>query len=200
MSLNCKRMEKQEAQRRQQHEECPLETVERFRQGQREAFVEIIDKYHSDVHCLAIRLLGWDGHAEDVAQDVFMAAFVNRKRFRGDSSVRTWLFTITANKCRTWKYKQKIKQKFLNWHKQERVETGYTDQGSQVEETHEQVRKAVGKLPVKYRQVVVLKYLNEMEAGEISKILGLSTAAVNTRLSRAREMLKESLGGIEKCK
>lgn len=170
---------------------CRRELIERFRLGQQTAFAEIIEKYKDQVHSLADRLTGWSGCAEDIVQDVFLAAFANRKKFRADSSIKTWLFTITANKCRSLKYRHRLRKKFLETHKQQCTEESCTEHDG---DEHEHVRNAVMKLPDKYRQVVVLKYLNELDNGQIAEILNVSTNAVSTRLSRAIKMLKEYLG------
>jgi RNA polymerase sigma-70 factor (ECF subfamily) len=75
---------------------------------------------------------------------------------------------------------------------QGRCSSEYLEQQEKIE----QVRDAVQKLPFKYRQVVVLKYLNELAIAEITEILGISSSAAKTRLSRARVLLKDRLKDI----
>ena len=81
--------------------------VDRFRRGEDSAFDGIVERYAGDVAALANRLLGWPGDAEDVVQEVFLAAFMARRRFRGDCRLRTWLFTIAINKCRSYRVQRK---------------------------------------------------------------------------------------------
>ncbi len=171
-----------------------LRLVERFRKGDRVAFEEIVGANAPDVAALANRLLGWAGEVEDVVQDVFLAAYLGLKNFRCQSSIKTWLFTITTNKCRRRRYKRMLRL---------RLRTGLTG-GSEAEaengliesETFGRVRRAVRRLPAKYREAVVLRYLQELSSDEITRILGISRAALNTRLSRARERLRGELAEL----
>lgn len=170
--------------------------IQRFQQGERDAYVQIIEKHYSQVQALANRLLGWPCQVEDIAQDVFLAALVNRRKFKANSSIRTWLFTITVNKCRSWKFKQGLWRKFSTDRNYQNNKTLNTRDHLEQQEKIERIRNAVKKLPFKYRQVVVLRYLNELETAEITEILGISNNAIKTRLSRARALLKNCLQDI----
>jgi RNA polymerase sigma-70 factor (ECF subfamily) len=169
--------------------------IQRFQLGHEDAYVQIIEKYNSQVYALANRLLGWPCQVEDIVQDVFLAVLINRRKFRANSSIRTWLFTITVNKCRSWKYRQVLWRKFSKNHSYQNMAVG-SDAHFEQREKIEQIRNAVQKLPFKYRQVVVLRYLNELETAEITEILGISNSALKTRLSRARVLLKDHLQDI----
>jgi RNA polymerase sigma-70 factor (ECF subfamily) len=81
--------------------------VERFRLGDDSAFDRIVEWHSAEVAALTNRLLGWPGDVDDVVQDVFVAAFVNLKKFRGECRLRTWLFTITVNKCRSHRLRRR---------------------------------------------------------------------------------------------
>jgi len=83
--------------------------VGQFNRGDESAFERIVERYSAEVAVLANRLLGWPGDVEDVTQDIFLPAFVGLKNFRGDCSLKTWLFTIAINKCRTFRYKQMLR-------------------------------------------------------------------------------------------
>ena len=80
--------------------------VQQFNQGRAWAFERIVEANQAEIATLANRLLGWAGDVEDVVQDVFLSAFVGLKKFRCQSSLKTWLFTITINECRNYRYKQ----------------------------------------------------------------------------------------------
>jgi len=67
----------------------------------RAAFDRIVERYSAEVVVLANRLLGWPGDVEDVVQDIFLAVFVGLKKFRCECTLKSWLFTITINKCRS---------------------------------------------------------------------------------------------------
>ena len=84
--------------------------IERFSRGDETAFNSIVEQYSSDIAMLANRLLGWPGEVDDVIQDIFLAAFIGLRKFRRDCSLKTWLFTITINKCRSYRYRWKLRQ------------------------------------------------------------------------------------------
>jgi RNA polymerase sigma-70 factor (ECF subfamily) len=169
--------------------------VEQFNKGNASAFDKIAEKYSADVATLANRLLGWGGDVEDVVQDVFLAAFVGIKKFRHKSSLKTWLFTITINKCRTYRYRRMLRLGLFS--KGGRKTPGSSapagDRAIMEAEKFSCVRRAVMALPTKYREAVVLRYLQELETDEICQVLGISKGNLHTRLSRAREKLKQSL-------
>jgi RNA polymerase sigma-70 factor (ECF subfamily) len=174
--------------------------VEQFSRGDESAFERIVEQYSAEVAALANRLLGWPGEVEDVTQEIFLAAFMGLKKFRCECSLKSWLFTITINKCRSHRHKWKLRQ----------VRTipiptngigmrlPPTDMGvsSMDEEDFNRVRRAVTGLPAKYREPVVLRYLQELDTDEIGQILGISKNTLHVRLSRARKLLEPELAGL----
>ena len=156
------------------------------------SFESLVEQYSEDVALLANRLLGWPGEVEDITQEVFLAAFLGLKKFRHDCSIRTWLFTITINKCRSFRYKQLFHRRKILDKPQSKLPVA-ADRKIQAIETSDKVRDAVQALPAKYREAVVLKYLEELPTEEISRILGISVNTLHVRLSRARERLKNDL-------
>jgi len=169
--------------------------VNQFNQGNDSAFDGIVKKYSVDIAVLANRLLGWPGDVEDVIQDIFLAAFVGLKKFRGQCSLKSWLFTITINKCRSYRYKQML------WRRQtklrlRRLQDRPADRALMGSETFNRIRRAMMALPAKYREPVVLRYLQELSTTEISRILGISENALQVRLSRARERLRRDLAEL----
>jgi RNA polymerase sigma-70 factor (ECF subfamily) len=172
--------------------------VKQFNQGDESAFDRIVEGYSADIAVLANRLLGWPGVVEDIVQDVFLAGFLGLKKFRCECSLKTWLFTITINKCRSYRYKQMLYLRFFS-----RVAAKASVAPAHAEgkppmddETFDKVRLAVQALPLKYREPVVLRYLQELSTDEIARILGISKNALQVRLSRARERLRQDLGEL----
>ncbi|MHC4314018.1 MAG: RNA polymerase sigma factor [Planctomycetota bacterium] len=137
--------------------------VEKFNQGDEAAFDRIVEGYSADIAVLANRLLGWPGEVEDIVQDVFLAAFLGLKKFRCECSLKTWLFTITINKCRSYRYKRMLHIKFFSRAavKASAVLDPTADKAQMDDETFNKVRLAVQALPAKYRESVVLRYLQE---------------------------------------
>jgi RNA polymerase sigma-70 factor (ECF subfamily) len=174
--------------------------VEQFSRGDESAFERIVEQYSAEVAVLANRLLGWPGEVEDVTQEIFLAAFMGLKKFRCECSLKSWLFTITINKCRSHRHKWKLRQLrtipiLMNGigMRLPRADTGVS---SMDEEDFNHVRRAVAGLPARYREPVVLKYLQELDIDEISQILGISKNTLYVRLSRARKLLEPELAGL----
>jgi RNA polymerase sigma-70 factor (ECF subfamily) len=172
--------------------------VEQFRRGDEAAFTRIVERYSAEVAALANRLLGWPGDVEDVTQDIFLAAFLGLRKFRGDCKLKTWLFTITINKCRSYRHRWLLRIRRFGQAGTEApgVFTTAKSQSLVGEEDFNRVRRAVAALPAKYREAVVLTYLQGLEAGQISRILGISRNALNVRLSRARDRLRNDLAQL----
>jgi RNA polymerase sigma-70 factor (ECF subfamily) len=163
-----------------------------------ESFEQLVADHRQRVARLAYRLLGWRDEVEDVVQDVFVSAFANMDRFRADSSVSTWLTAITVNKCRSHLRRRFLRIRWLA--DARRAATVKRGAAAEVEaldrESFEQVRRAVRALPDRDREVIVLRYLEEMPVSEMAAVLGASRNAVEVRLSRARARLNAVLGGL----
>jgi len=176
--------------------------VAQFNRGDESAFDRIVEQYSSDIAALANRLLGWSGEVEDVTQDIFLAAFLGLKKFRCECSLKTWLFTITLNKCRSYRYKRMLHRRRISQaaDKAFLASAGTADKASMDSETFERVRRAIQALPAKYREPVVLRYLQELPTDQISRILGISKNALQVRLNRARARLRDDLAELTKEK
>ncbi len=169
--------------------------VEQFNRGDGSAFDKIIEEHSADIAALANRLLSWPGEVDDVVQDIFLSAYMGLKKFRCQSTLKTWLFTITINKCRTYRYKRFLRTKNFGKITAETspAQTPPADNAIMNREKFEQIRLAVSALPAKYREAIVLRYLNEFPINRISRILGVSENVVHVRLNRAKEKLKIDL-------
>ncbi len=171
--------------------------VERFRRGDDSAFDRIVERHAAEIAALANRLLAWPQDVDDVVQDVLISAFTGLKRFRGQCRLRTWLFTITVNKCRSYRYRRRLRlpQALMPAESTPRSDEHAEDPAAAAE-TFDQVRRAVRTLPPKYREVVVLRYLEGLESAEICRLLKISANAMQVRLSRAKRQLQNSLGEL----
>lgn len=163
----------------------------RFQAGQAAAFDELVERHQEQVLRLASRLLGWRAEAQDVAQEVFLAALNNHQNFRGQSNLETWLTRITINKCRDYNRKHWLRLKL----RQMPESAPPPPPGRELERSEQAaaVRQAVQKLPQKYREVLMLRYLQGLEINELTVMLGLSRRVVDLRLSRGRALLRKEL-------
>ncbi len=170
----------------------------RFARGELLAFEAVVERFGQRVTSLAARLLGWREGAEDVAQEVFLAALRHQRRFRAESSLWTWLAKMTVNRCRSVQRRLWVYDKFTAAVRATLGETNHAPRSiHQLErdETAERVRAAVGSLPARYREVIVLRYLEELPLEQLANLLGERRNTIEVRLTRAKKLLEPALAG-----
>lgn len=166
------------------------------RDGDREAFDELVRVTYADTYTLALRLTGNEEDARDVVQEAYFRAFRGLKRFRGDAQFSTWMYRITANCANTHLGRR-------NKHRHEELldsapvadERPSSDPQLQNEATalRHRLTAALETLPPKLRQVVVLRDIYDLPHEAIAAELGISETAAKVRLHRARKKLREDL-------
>lgn len=129
--------------------------------------------------------------SEDAAQDSFFKAYQKLSSFRGDCSEKTWLMRIAINTCRDYQRKAWLKHQSSSVDVDSLILPG----GTPVDSQDDTVLKAVMALPRRDREVVLLRYYQEMKLEEISKALGIPQGTVTSRLNRARTKLRRQLEG-----
>ena len=158
------------------------------RENSADGFDRLVAEHSERVARLVYRLVGWRGDVDDIVQDVFLAALKGFKGFRDESSQWTWLAAIAINRCRSFRRRRLLEFRWLK----SAAANGAAEAESSLErdETCERVRRAVGELGVKDREVIVLYYLEDWPVRRIGEALGVSQDAINVRLHRAREKLR----------
>jgi RNA polymerase sigma-70 factor (ECF subfamily) len=167
----------------------------RLASGQTEAFDQLVALYQPRVARLAQRLLGWNGDIDDVVQDVFLTAWNKVGSFRRESSLWTWLTIITLNQCRSRIRRRNLLHR-LPFRLVRRDAHPPADRGSIRRETGQRVREAVAALKPVERELIVLHYLEHRSTDELAALLGTSKNALEVRLHRARQRLKETLADL----
>ena len=153
---------------------------------ERTQFNNAVEQFQSMVYRTALHALGNPQDADDAVQEVFFRLFREKKPFEGQEHLRRWLLRVTVNYCRDvlkspWRKRRASLEEF--------PETPVFDCPEQA-----CLYREVMALPEKYRTVLYLFYYEELTVREIGELLGLKQSAVTTRLSRARERLRETLG------
>jgi RNA polymerase sigma-70 factor (ECF subfamily) len=179
--------------------------VARCRRGEPEAFARLVALHEGMVFNLAARLLGDGEEARDVAQNVFLHVYRKLGQFEGRSTLRTWIYRITVNQChnrrRWWKRRRKEKEEHLDdvvagpdaLHlADERTESNPYDQ-TRLRERALRVQEALLKLRFDHRAVLVLREIEGQSCEAIAEALGIAVGTVKSRLSRAREALRNRL-------
>jgi RNA polymerase sigma factor (sigma-70 family) len=153
----------------------------------------LVAAHAGQVARLVSRLVDRREDVEDLVQETFLAALAHRRRFRGDCRPATWLARIAVNQCRSYHRRRRVRRLVPLLGDHEPAPPTAVDANTTVE-TSEEIRHAVARLPGKHREVIVLHYFEGYPIDELSELLGLRRAAVEKRLSRARQRLKEMLG------
>jgi len=180
---------------RPQNESDERQLIDRLRRGEREALEEMIAANRDRVTRLVSRLSGWTNETDDLVQEVFVLALQGIGRFRGGSRISTWLTRIAINVCRSHHRTRLLRKSFWKRWMSQAIEPAAADASESIEQQERvrQVTASVRKLKSKYREVVVLHYLEGMAAEDIGQVLGVSRNTVEVRLHRARQMLHEML-------
>ena len=156
----------------------------------------LMREYGNDVLKTAYSFVRDREAAKDLFQETFIKANYNLDKFRGESSIKTWLIRITVNVCKDYlksAYQKKVVPMTQVEEESLRVEDDYEQ--IENEDRDEQIRRAVNSLPENYREVVLCVYFREMSVADTSAALGVPEGTIKSRLSRAREVLKSKLEG-----
>ena len=164
-------------------------------QGERNAFEQLVRLYQQRVTRLAHRLLGWAGSAEveDIVQEVFLAVLEKAGGFRGESSVWTWLTTITLNRCRSQARRALLRNRVMSLVRRSQTWEAPATQTVDGDEVCQVVRSAVARLSLRDRELVILIYLENRTASEVAEMLRMPRNTVDVRLHRARRRLAKML-------
>lgn len=169
---------------------CDDEEIERLKNGDKNQFTLIIEKYKKMIISLCYSYTQDYGEAEDLSQEVFISFYKSLSNFRGDSKISTYLYRITVNKCITYKKKRSVKMIF----------SGLFTHGKEEEISiidRNQVRDAIRELPEELKTPIILYYYTGLSYKEISEILDISERAVEGRIYRGKSKLKDKLNREE---
>jgi RNA polymerase sigma-70 factor (ECF subfamily) len=161
--------------------------------GRRDAFDVIVERHRRTIYQLCYRFVGNHEDASDLAQDVFVRAYRGLQRFRGQSSLGTWLYRIGVNVCLN---RVSVKQPQTEpIDARPHVDHRAADPAVELlkEEDAAQVRAAIAQLPPKQRATVILRVYHELSHEEIAGVLGSSVGAVKANFFHALGNLKKLL-------
>jgi RNA polymerase sigma-70 factor (ECF subfamily) len=183
--------------------------VQRFNAGDESAFVEIMNRYRSKTFSIALGLLRNRSDAEEITQDTFIRAHRGLARFRGDSSLATWLHRIAVNLARNryWYFFRRRRQDSLSL--DHAIGDGTGSEGTFADliaaETRDPAQESVRseftalvascmeKLDKKHREILTLRNVLNLPYEEIGRMLRINVGTVKSRIARARENLRDML-------
>ncbi len=187
-----------ESSEESRHEPSDEQIIESVRTGDTRQFNELVVRYQDTVFGMAKRFVESAADAEDIAQEAFLRVHRGLEGFKGDARFSTWLYRITWNLCTDWVRRHRkpgrvsagLDETADIEDSREGIEEGLLD-----EEERRGVRKALTGLDEKYRVVVTLLYYQKLSYEQIAEVLGVPLKTVETRLYRARKLLRASLEG-----
>jgi RNA polymerase sigma-70 factor (ECF subfamily) len=172
--------------------------IDRVRAGDTRLFTELVQRYQDAVYGMAKRFVASSADAEDIAQEAFLRVHRGLEGFKGDARFSTWLYRITYNLCADWiRRRRKHGRASIPIEDTGDIEDrrgGFEDRLLD-EEERRRVRGALERLDDKYRTVIMLLYDQSLSYEEIAAVLEMPVKTVETRLYRARRILRASLEG-----
>jgi RNA polymerase sigma-70 factor (ECF subfamily) len=183
--------------------------VRRFTAGDESAFTEIVNRYRAKIFGLTLNLLHNAADAEEITQDAFIRAYRGLSRFRGDSSLSTWLHRIALNLARN-RYWYFFRRRRQHWVSLDRPLTedssatfadlvAATDRDPAQETVSSEftalVAACMERLDPKHREILIMRNVLDLSYEEIARSLGINVGTVKSRIARAREYLRTLLAG-----
>lgn len=178
--------------------------IARCRSGDTEAFRPLVQRYQRVVFSVALRMLGSRADAEDVAQQAFVDAFAALDRFNGEgrkNAFSTWVIRIAVNRCKdVLKSKKRTEEPLACEVAGDGAMFAHDPRDPETHLAESRQRQALEaallRVPVKYREVLILKDVEELSYEEIRAILRLPITTLKIRVVRARAMVRAHLEGV----
>jgi len=184
-----------------------LDTVDR---GIGLTFDELFERYHSMVFGLVFHILGDREEALDVSQEVFLTIFKKMDSFRGESSLKTWIYCIAvnraANRFRWWNRLRRrgtvsLEEHLANNPDRElfcnmRSDSQSPEEALLLREEHAEIERLLLQLPLQQRIAVVMRDIEGLSYEEIAESMHISLGTVKSRIARGRETLKRHFKGV----
>lgn len=179
------------------------EIIQRVLSGDTEAFEALVLEHQNKVYSLALRMVGNEEDARDMAQEAFIRAFNSLTGFRGDSKFSVWLYRLTSNICIDFlRSRAKKRTVSMTWTDDEGEDAGeleipderfMPEQSLERASVRESVQRGLDSLSPQYREILLLREINGLSYDEISEALGIEPGTVKSRIFRARKKLCDFL-------
>jgi RNA polymerase sigma-70 factor, ECF subfamily len=180
--------------------------IEALRQGSESGYEQLLARFQQPVYMLALRLLSNQAEASDVVQEVFLKVFRNIGSFRGQSSLKTWVYRITVNEAhnaRRWFFRHRRNEVELDSEPEEtRNWRDIIPDASRSPfelavdgEQHVIIEAALSSINPIFREAVVLRDIADLSYDEIAEVLNVSLGTVKSRILRGRDALRHELSG-----
>jgi RNA polymerase sigma-70 factor (ECF subfamily) len=170
--------------------------VTRHRYGDPEAFDEVYSRFSRLVFQVALRMAGDPALAEDLSQDIFLRIFRHLEKFEGKSSLKTWVYRVAINCCRSRLGRRSRRSRAWVDVEDEQLErVPSSAEGPEVRmqrrEASAAMARALAELPMPFREAVVLRDVSGLAYDEIATVLGVRIGTVRSRIARGRDRLRD---------
>jgi RNA polymerase sigma-70 factor (ECF subfamily) len=190
--------------------DAEAEFVARLQARDEVAFNELMELYQRRVFALVFRMLNRRAEAEEITQETFVQVFRAIHKFRGDAKLSTWLFRVAVNLCKNrMKYNARRPSagqqdldsvaEHTDLHAAEGVSVGSMDRPDELAEGKQLeaiVKIAIGQLEPEFRQLVILRDVEDLSYEEIAEVTGLPRGTVKSRIHRGRAQLRAKVERI----
>lgn len=178
----------------------------KFQQDDVQAFNEIVLRYKDKLVNFLFRYTGSRDESEDLAQDTFLKLYRSKHLYREIAKFSTWFYTIAINIAKTnLRKKSRYNSISISDFDPENdkdfdltADVQLPDESANAMTENEYIQKAINQLSDKFKEVIIMRDVEDLEYEEIAKITGLPLGTVKSRINRGREKLKEMLSGIYK--
>jgi len=174
-----------------------LALIERVRNGEQEAYAELVNKYKQRVFVFLLRMLGQPQDAQDLAQEVFIKAYYQLDSFAGESQFFTWLHRIAYNRAIDELRRREPANNNIPIQEMELADNVTPERIVLAKERAASLEKQVLTLPESYRTVFLLRHTQELSYKEIAEVLDIPPDTVQVRLHRARKKLRQFIASSE---
>ena len=172
--------------------------VKRAQKGDSTALEELLFAYEKRVYNIALRYMGSEADAYDMAQEALIKIYKRIKAFKGDSSFSSWVYRITVNTCLDGLRRRK--KNVVSFESTIEAGASYSDEQNDTpeesavrKELQGRVQQAINTLSADHKSVIILRDINGLSYEEVAVLLSVSVGTVKSRINRARQKLKEIL-------
>lgn len=169
--------------------------VQRHLIGDPEAFAELYDRFEGMVYSVALRMAGEPAAADDLSQEIFLRVFRHLEKFRGRSSLKTWVYRIAVNCCRSRLSRRRLRRQRVVPDTLDRLEKvadvrrGPEDRAL-ARDAGDVVAAALARMPLPFREAVALRDIEGLSYEEIAAVTGQRLGTVRSRIARGRDRLR----------
>ena len=175
------------------------QTIQAILKGDSDAYAFLIDAYKDRIFNLAYRMTGNYEDANDLAQETFIRAFANLRRFDKQKHFFTWLYTISLNIIRNHLKKTERGRLHKTDYEKDEREISIKDENDpetdlMAKEEAGNLEMCIHRLPAEMKEAVILRFYQEISFDDIAEIMGISLSAAKMRVYRGLKKLEELLG------